>query len=183
LQEQLISSFYGDPPAPNAPFPDSTPLVITLDNTSTFYGVGPRFGLETACRVGSGFRLTGQLAGGLLVGQKQPAEYRFAATAPDLSAIGIDVNKEHIDSEKFTRVVYACDAKLGVAYERPLANGSTLEFEAGYLAALYTNPFGGYETNNNVLALQMGSLSTASMRQTNSDFTLSGVYFNGGVRW
>jgi hypothetical protein len=183
LQETLLSSFYGEPPAPNAPFPDSTPLVISLDNTSTFSGVGPRFGFESTYNATRRLRFTGQLGGALLVGQKQPAEYRFSATAPDLAAIGIADNEEWISSEKFTQVVYSCDAKLGVGYVHPLANGSTLEFEAGYLAAVYTDPFGGYETNDNVLGLQIGSLSTASMRHTLSDFTLNGVYFNGGVRW
>ena len=51
------------------------------------------------------------------------------------------------------------------------------------MAALYNNPFAGYATNDNILALQIGSLSTASMRQTQSDFTLNGAYLTGGYKW
>jgi len=40
-----------------------------------------------------------------------------------------------------------------------------------------------FRSPNNVLALQIGSLSTASMRHTLSDFTVNGPYFTGGFEW
>lgn len=58
-----------------------------------------------------------------------------------------------------------------------------LTLDGGYLAAFHANPFSGYETNNNVLALQIGSLSTASMRHTLSNFTADGFYLNAGLKW
>ena len=77
LQEELISNFHGLPPAPNAPFPDSVPLLISLNNTSTYWGVGPRFGIDTTYKSPSGLRFTANFAGDLLVGRKQPAQYLF----------------------------------------------------------------------------------------------------------
>jgi len=183
LQEQLVANFHGLPPAPNAPFPDSVPLLISLNNTSTYWGVGPRFGIDTTYKARHGLRLTANFAGALLVGRKQPAQYLFTATAPDLAAIGIDVNEEFISSDKYTEVISAFDGKLGIGYSYRFRRGSIFTLDAGYLASVFSNPFSGYETNDNVLALQIGSLSTASMKQTQSDFTLNGCYLTAGYQW
>jgi Legionella pneumophila major outer membrane protein precursor len=183
LQERMVSSFFGAPPAPDAVFPESVPLELSLNNTSSFWGIGPRFGFEAARETPSGFRFTGQLAGALLIGQTQPAQYLFTATAPDLALVGIPVNEERISSDRFTQVVYAGDAKLGIGYARSLSGGSVLTVDGGYLAAIYLNPFSGYETNENILALQIGSLSSGSVRQTLSDFTANGFYLNAGLKW
>lgn len=183
VQEQLVSNFYGWEPPANAPFPESVQRWISLNNTSNFWGIGPRVGLDTACRLGGGWRVTGNFAGALLMGRKQPAQYYFRATAPDLAAIGIDENVEFIASDKFSDVVTAFDARLGLAWTHQTQRGGFYSVEAGVMAAVYNNAFMGYETNNNVLALQIGSLSTASMRQSESDFTLQGFYLNGGYKW
>jgi hypothetical protein len=183
LKEQLVSNFYGAPPDPDAMFPENVPLWISLDNTSTFSGVGPRLGFDTTLQTAYGFRFTSQLAGALLIGRTQPAQYLFAATSPELAAFDIPVNYEGIYSEAFTHVVYAATARLGIGYLRPLASGSLLTIDAGYQAALYINPFSGYETNDNVIAIQFGSLSTASMRHTLSNFSLDGFYLNAGLMW
>ncbi len=171
LQEQLVSSFFGVPGT-------SVPLFISLNNTMTYAGVGPRFGLDTAYEIPRGFRLTGQLAGALLIGEKQPSQYLFTATSPELAAVGIQVNHEHISSADFIQVVYTCDTRMEIGF-----NGSRYNLEAGYMAAIYIDPFSGYETNNNVLPLQIGSLSTASMRHTLSNFTVNGLYLTGGFKW
>ena len=173
LQERLVSSFFGAQPDPNAAFPLSVPLLISLDNTSTYSGAGPRFGLDTAYEIPRSFRLTGQLAGALLLGRKEPSQYLFTATAPDLALVGIAVNEERIGSKDFAQVVYSCDAKLGIGW-----NGSTFNFEACYIVATFIGPFSGY-----VLPLQIGSLSTASMRHTLSDFTVNGLYLTGRYTW
>jgi Legionella pneumophila major outer membrane protein precursor len=184
LQERLYSSFFGAPPAPDAVFPESVPLSISLNNTTSFWGVGPRFGLDTAYQTPGGFRFTAQLAGALLIGQTQPAQYEFTATAPELAAIGIPVNREFISSQSFSHVVYATNAKLGIGYSRVLPSGARLTVDGGYLAAIYLSPFSGYETNENILALQIGSLSTGSMKHIPlSDFSLNGFYLNAGLTW
>jgi hypothetical protein len=183
MREQLVSSFFGAPPGPDAEFPRSVPLSLSLDNASSFWGFGPRCGLDTTYEVGYGFHVAGQLAGALLIGRKQPSEYLFTATAPELAAIGIAVNRELIRSDSFTQVVYSVNARLGIGYCHSFCNGTTFMLEAGYMAAIFTDPFSAYETNNNVLPLQIGSLSTASMRHTLSAFTANGFYLTGGYRW
>ncbi len=183
VQERLVSSFFGAPPAANAVFPDNVPLYLSLNNTSTFSGVGPRLGFENSYQTPSGLRFTSQLAGALLIGQTQPSQYLFTATAPGLASIGIPVNNEGIYSNRLTHVVYAANAKLGLGYSRVLSNGSVFTFDGGYLAAVLVNPFAGYETNSNILAIQIGSLSSGSIRQTLSNFSANGFYLNAGLQW
>ena len=164
-------------------FPNSVPLYLSLNNTSSFSGVGPRFGFDTTYEIPRGFRFTGQLAGALLIGQTQPSQYLFTATAPDLAAIGIPVNNEGIYSDRLTHVVLASNANLGMGYSRALRNGSIFTIDGGYLAAVFVNPFAGYETNSNILALQIGSLSSGSIRQTLSNFSANGFYLTAGLTW
>jgi hypothetical protein len=183
LQEKVVSSFFGVPPGPLATFPQSVPLMISLDNTSRFWGVGPRLGIDSSYRIPYGFSVNGQLGTALLIGRTQPAQYLFNATSPELAAAGIAANPEHISSSTFTQVVYSANAKIGLGYTRAVSNRHTFSLELGYLASIFVNPFSGYETNNNVLALQIGSLSTASVRHTLSNFTLNGIYGNAGFKW
>ncbi len=184
LREQLNSTFYGVEPSPTAPFPENTQLSIALNNTTSFWGVGPRFGFDSSYLTKRGLRLTGQLAGAALIGQTQPAQYQFAATSPDLALLGIAVNREYVASSAFSHVVYAANAKLGIGYTRVLRGGSVFTFDTGYLAAIYFNPFAGYETNENILALQIGSLSSGSIRHIQqSNFSLNGFYLNAGLNW
>lgn len=181
LREQLISTFYNAPNIVPVPpviaIPDPTLRYITLNNTSTYTGVGPRLGLSTACNLPYGFTVVGQLSGAIMEGQMQPAQYSFAAVFQNV------VNSEQISSGKVSQVVYASDAKLGVGYSHPLPNDSVLNFEAGFKAAVFLHPFSTYETSTNVLPLDIGSLSTNSMRHTPSNFTLSGFYATCGLQW
>jgi hypothetical protein len=183
LQERLYSSFYGAPPDPHAPFPLSVPILLSLNNSTIFNGAGPRFGLDTTYNLPRGFRLTGRVAGAALIGRSKPAQYVLTATSPELAGLGIPVNREFISSTAFTQVVYAFNAKLGAGYTYVFSNGWTANIEGGYMAALFIKPFSSYETNNNVLPLQIGSLSTASMRHTLSDFTLNGLYSSASLKW
>ena len=181
LREQLISTFYNDPnidPIPPVIAPPNTSLrSISLNNTSTFTGVGPRLGLTTAHNLSHGFTFVGQLSAAILAGWMQPAQYSFNAIFEDA------VNSEQISSHRVTQVVYASDAKLGLGYSRLLGNGSILNIESGFKAAIFINPFSTYETSTNVLPLDIGSLSTNSMRHTPSNFTLNGLYVNATILW
>jgi len=181
LREQLVSTFFNDPNINPVPpvmaTPDPTLQYISLNNTSTYTGVGPRLGFNTAYTVMEGFTLVGQLSGAILGGWMQPAQYSFAAVFDDV------VNREAITSRSVAQVVYATDAKLGGGYTRQLRSGSIVKAEAGYKAAVFINPFSTYETSTNVLPLDIGSLSTNSMRHTPSNFTLSGFYVTGSVQW
>jgi len=181
LKEQLISTFYNDPnidPVPPVVGPANTALrSISLNNTSTFNGLGPRLGLSTTHNLSRGFTFVGQLSGAVLAGWMQPAQYTFVA---DLAN---GVNPEQISSQSVSQVVYASDAKLGGGYSRQMRNGSLLNIECGFKAAIFVNPFATYETSTNVLPLDIGSLSTNSMRHTPSNFTLNGFYATGSFQW
>ncbi|MBX9792342.1 MAG: hypothetical protein K2Y37_25865 [Pirellulales bacterium] len=181
LREQLISTFYNDPTINPVPpvvaIPDPTLQYISLNNTSTYSGLGPRLGLATACNLPLGFTCVGQLSGALLGGWMQPAQYSFEAVFDNA------VNREQIGARTVSQVVYASDAKLGLGYARVLGNGSIVRIESGFQAAVFIHPFATYETSTNVLPLDIGSLSTSSMRHTPSNFTLLGCYLNCGLQW
>lgn len=181
LREQLVSTFYNDPnisPIPPVIGPPNVNLnYITLNNTSLFTGLGPRLGLNSTFNLPRGFTFVGGLSGAILAGWMQPAQYSFTAVFVDAT------NIEQIKSNKVSQVVYTSDAKLGLGYSRPLGNGSILSFESGFRAAIFLHPFSTYETSTNVLPLDIGSLSTNSMRHTPSNFTLSGFYANCSLKF
>ena len=181
LREQLISTFYNDPNIDPVPpvfaVPNPSLRFISLNNTSTYAGLGPRLGLIDTFNLSHGFTFVGQMSGAILGGWTQPAQYSFAAVFQDV------VNSEQISSGSVSQVVYAGDAKLGVGYSRPLRNGSVLNIESGFKAVVFINPFSTYETSTNVLPLDIGSLSTNSMRYSQSNFTLSGFYATCSLQW
>lgn len=181
LREQLVSTFYNDPniePVPPVVAPGVPGLKsITLNNTSTYSGLGPRLGFASAFNLPWGFRLLGQLSGAVLAGRTQPAQYSFSAVLSN------EINHEQISSGSVAQVVCAGDAKLGLGYSCEFANGGVLSCECGFKAALFIDPFSTYETSTNVLSLDIGSLSTNSMRHTPSNFTLNGLYATCGWQW
>lgn len=181
LQQQLISTFYNDPsidPEPPVVAPANPDLqYITLNNTSTFTGAGPRLGLTSQHILPRGFTFVGELSGAVLAGSMQPAQYSFAGVYEDRADI------EQIKSLPVTQVVWTGDTKLGLGYKRTLARGSILTLESGFKAAVFVNPFSTYETSTNVLPLDIGSLSTNSMRHTPSNFTLNGWYASCSLQW
>lgn len=180
LRERLISTFYNDPNIVPVPpvvaIPDPDLQYISLNNTSTYTGAGPRLGLNATYNLFRGFTFVGQLSGAILQGRMQPAQYSFTAVFDDV------VNSEQIKSRSATQVVYASDAKLGLGYSRPLGR-ALLEIESGFKTAVYMDAFSTYETSTNVLPLDIGSLSTNSMRHTPSNFTLGGFYASTSLRW
>ncbi len=181
LEERLVSTFYNDPsidPVPPVVAPANPDLeYIRLNNTSTFTGAGPRLGLSTAHSLPRGFNLVGELSGAVLAGSMQPAEYSFQGVYKDR------VDAEKIAGSAVSQVVWTGDTKLGIGYTRQTARGGLLSLETGFRAAVFVNPFATYETSTNVLPLDIGSLSTNSMRHTPSNFTLNGWYASGSLQW
>jgi hypothetical protein len=181
LQQQLVSTFYNDTsinPAPPAfAIPDPALHYITLNNTTSYSGAGPRLGLTAAQNVCGGLTLVGQLSGAVLAGSMQPAQYVFQGVFEN------NIDAEAITSRRVNQVVYATDAKLGLGYNGLLGNRFPVRIESGFKAALFVNPFATYETSTNVLPLNIGSLSTNSMRHTPSNFTLNGWYATASVQW
>ncbi|MDZ4821779.1 MAG: Lpg1974 family pore-forming outer membrane protein [Planctomycetota bacterium] len=181
LRQQLISRFHNNPNIVPVPpviaIPDPNLRYVQLDNTSTYSGVGPRLGISSRNKLPHRFTFVGELSGAILAGWMQPAEYSFSGVFVDA------VDTEQISSSGVSQVVYTGDAKLGLGYLHTLDNGSLLKIESGFKAAVFIDPFSTYETSTNVLPLDIGSLSTNSMRHTPSDFTLSGFYANVSLQW
>ncbi|KGP63364.1 membrane protein [Legionella norrlandica] len=171
IEEELISTFRGF----------SLPI-LSLNNTSTYKGVGPRLGFHNSYNIKNGFNLVGQLAGAVLYGRMQPAQYQFTGTSEQLIIARIFVNREGLANPSVNQLVPALDAKLGLSYLYALKQGYELNFEAGYMGALYFNPLSSYETNTNVIALDTGSLSTSSAKHTQSDFSIGGPYITVSLR-
>jgi hypothetical protein len=181
LREQLISKFFNDPNINPVPpviaIPDPTLQYVSLNNTSSYSGIGPRLGLASMFELPWGFNCVGQFTGALYGGWMQPAQYSFEGVFDNA------VDREAITSRGVSQVVYATDAKLGLGYAWTMGSGSILRIESGFRAALFINPFSTYETSTNVLPLDIGSLSTSSMRHTPSNFTLMGCYLNCGFQF
>lgn len=171
IEEKLISTFRGF----------SLPI-LSLNNTSTYKGVGPRLGFNNSYSIVHGVNLVGQLAGSVLYGRMQPAQYQFTGTSQQLIIAGIFVNREGLGNPGVNQLVPALDAKIGLSYLYTLKQNYQLNFEAGYMGALYFNPLSSYETNNNVIALDTGSLSTASAKHTQSNFSIGGPYVTVSLR-
>lgn len=181
LQQRLISTFYNNPnvdPEPPVVAPANPDLeYITLNNTSTFTGAGPRLGLTSQHTLPWGFNFVGELSGAVLAGSMQPAQYSFAGVYENA------VDTEQIRSQRVAQVVWTGDTKLGLGYKHQLKRGSILSLESGFKAAVFVNPLSTYETSTNVLPLDIGSLSTNSMRHTPSNFTLNGWYASCSLQW
>lgn len=161
IEEHLTSEFDGDP----------APPLITFNNKSTFWGIGPRLGLSSRFELCGGLQFIGEMAPALLFGRMQPAQYHFGGSSEALEAVDIAVNREHISSKRVSNTVFAFDAHLGLAYDYCFCDCYHLILEAGYMGVIYLNPLSGYETNENVLPLELGSLSTGSMKHVQSNFS------------
>lgn len=166
IKEEISSTFQHPTPPP----------LITLDNTSTYLGMGPRLGFTNAYTLWREFHFVGEWAAALLFGSMQPAEYHFTGSSTALSAIHISSNRESISSKSVMQVVPAFETKLGLNYSYHFRCRPVLTLEAGYMGAIYINSLSGYETNENVLPLELGSLSTGSMKHVQSNFSVNGPY-------
>ncbi len=173
IQQQLVSTFKGNP----------TPPTISLDNKSKFKGIGPRLGFTTSYKLYKSFQFLGEFGVGLLFGSMQPAQYYFKGSSSALKDLGISVNHEKISSKTISQTVPSLDAKLGFKYGYAFCKQYILSIEAGYMGAFYNNPLSGYETNENILPLELGSLSTGSMKHVQSDFSVNGPYANLSLKF
>lgn len=172
IREKLLSNFRN---------PSNLPR-ISLNNTSTYTGIGPRLGFNCAYEICGGFNFIGELAGALLFGRLQPAQYKFSGSSEALALIGITSNDESVSSERVSETVPSLDVKLGLNYTDTLC-GCSFTLEAGYRGAIYINALSGYESATNVLPLELGSLSTNSMKHIRSDFSVNGPYLELDIKF
>ncbi len=166
IKEEISSTFQHPIPPP----------LITLNNTSTYLGMGPRLGLGNFYTLYPHFHFLGEFSGALFFGSLQPAQYEFTGSSAALTAVGISTNREKIESKSVSQVVPAFEAKLGLNYNYEFCNCWVLSMEAGYMGAVYINALSSYETNENILAVELGSLSTGSMKHVQSNFSVNGPY-------
>lgn len=166
IKQKLLSTFQ---------HPSSLPK-ISLENTSTYLGMGPRLGFGNTYTLYKDFRFVGELAAGLLFGSMQPAQYKFTGSSSALNDIGIHANREEISSKNVMQVVPSLETKLGLNYAYHFNNCYVLTIEGGYTGAIYINVLSSYETNENILPLELGSLSTGSMKHVQSNFSVNGPY-------
>jgi hypothetical protein len=173
LKEEINSTFHGLPALP----------IFNFNNTSTYNGVGPRLGFNNNYEFYRGIHLVGQLAGSVLYGRMQPAQYKFTGTSIELILAGINVNHEGLSNPSVSQLVPALDAKIGLSYTYRIKQASELTLEFGYMGAMYVDALSSYETNNNVIAIDSGSLSTASAKHTQSNFSVGGPYITAHLRY
>ncbi len=166
IKERLTSTFQHPAPPPS----------LLLENTSTYLGMGPRLGLVNVYTLYSTFRFIGEFAAGLLFGSMQPAEYKFTGSSASLEAVGVSSNRESVQSKSVSQVVPSLEGSLGLDGSYHFCRGYILTLEVGYMGAIYLNALSGYETNENILPLELGSLSTGSMKHVQSDFSVNGPY-------
>ncbi|HHT0594519.1 TPA: Lpg1974 family pore-forming outer membrane protein [Legionella anisa] len=172
LKEEINSTFNG---LPNLP-------IFNFNNTSTYNGIGPRLGLNNTYRLYHKVHLVGQLAGSILYGKMQPAQYKFTGTSIELILAGINVNYEGLSNPGVNQIVPALDSKLGLSYTYLIKQTSQLTVELGYQGAVYFDALSSYETNTNVIAIDSGSLSTSSAKHTHSNFSVGGPYITINIR-
>jgi len=126
---------------------------------SKFDGIGPRAGVDTSYDFGNGVSLVGDTAFGLLIGdQKFTRTETFADGAGNASSI---VGTAKTDNA----IVPEAEAKLGVRYTHPLAQGD-LSAEAGYQVVNYWDALTSTDTDTSLVT---------------DNFGYNGVYF--GLKW
>jgi hypothetical protein len=172
LKEEINSTFHG---LPNLP-------IFNFNNTSSYNGIGPRLGLNNTYDIYHKIHLVGQLAGSVLYGKMQPAQYKFTGTSMELILAGINVNYEGLSNPGVNQLVPALDAKLGLSYTYLIKQTSQLTIELGYMGAVYFDALSSYETNTNVIPIDSGSLSTSSAKHTHSNFSVGGPYITVNIR-
>lgn len=126
----------------------STAGILFTAGETKFNGIGPRVGSDMSFDLGNGFAIYGNGAMALLVGDND-----FNATS---NLLGFAVNGSK------TTVIPELEAKLGVTYTYPMAQGD-LTLDAGYMWVDYIN------------SQQFG------FNDTRTDFALHGPYI--GLKW
>ena len=127
---------------------------------SKFDGVGPRLGMDSSYSFGNGLSLFGNVAGSLLVGDLKLTQTQTSTSG---NGTGDVVSQINTTTSANNSIVPEAEAKLGVRYTKPLAQGD-LSAEVGYQVANYWNAV-NYTT------------STADT----SDFGYDGIFF--GLKW
>jgi hypothetical protein len=124
---------------------------------SKFSGIGPRAGADTNYAFGNGVSIFGNFAAGLLIGDLSTD---ITVDATDTEGTVTDEATE--DASSSNSIVPEAEAKLGVAYTKPMAQGD-LKIEAGYELVNYWdastingNDYNSEETSFNYQGIFLG---------------------------
>jgi len=93
---------------------------------SDFEGIGPRFGIDTAVHLGSGFSIVGTMAGSLLIGDVDSKYQSFSDNVTNIYKNGDG-----------TRVIPELDARIGVDYMYAFTPTTSANIQLGYQVVNY----------------------------------------------
>jgi Legionella pneumophila major outer membrane protein precursor len=155
---------------------DVTPAIIPspivfpreeIVQRTTFTGVGPRLGFDMTVPL-SGFALSSELAGGVLLGSSRSSysDHFFTFIVPgdeiDREKLGTQL-KTHIETSPFINL------KLGLAYSWNFMDRTKLTLDVGYMAFHYFNAATTFRHATN---------SSAIFIKQVHDITVAGPYIN-----
>ena len=132
--------------------------------TSSFQGIGPRAGIDTAVHLGKGFSIVGTMAGSLLVGN---VDGKYTET--DTSGAGGPTPITTVDTVKTgdsTQVVPELDARIGVDYMHAFNPATSMNIQLGWQVVNYFDV-------SNVDLVDMGTPNTVN---NSEDFGYHGPY-------
>lgn len=130
---------------------------------SSFDGIGPRVGMDSAYAFGNGLSVFGNVAAALLVGD---LKYNTNDIRTNANGTGTTANTYNSSSTNDNAIVPEMDLKLGLNYTKSLAQGD-LTAEVGYEVANYWN--------SSVVA------DTTANGSDKTDFGYDGIFF--GLKW
>lgn len=131
------------------------------NNESKYTGIGPRAGADTSYCFGNGVSIFGDFAAALLIGDLE------TTTSTDSVSAGTLTNTTSSTSSVSNAIVPEAEARLGLAYTKPMAQGD-LRVEAGYEL---TNYWDASTVNG----------STANATADETSFNYQGIFL--GLKW
>jgi hypothetical protein len=180
LREELKSTYSGNNTAPFA-----GTFTLNQDIMSSFFGLGPRFGLDGGFTSDCGLGFYGEAAGSALIGSMRSHTGFLNNSSQLVDIFGQINNAQLITDQNTVQVVPGFDAKLGLTYKHVVGNNVMLSIGAGYQAAVYMNAISEYVPGRLVTGepLQTGGIFVDTMSHRLSNYTVQGPYLNFSVKF
>ena len=162
------------PVVTNTNFVGSGSVAARVRRKTTYWGIGPRIGVNGQFGLGAGgFHIFGSVAGALLYGRYKDERKINAAlnvASPPLGTVfGVGVTSK--DKSKY-KVVPNLEGELGLGYTFSAGSGSTLSIQAGYRADAYWGAGGDAD----VYALSFNGNDFGSKGSSSSDYLFHGPF-------
>ena len=155
-----------------------------ITSRSKYNALGMRFGMDGEYQGFYNINFVGSLAGNIYIGKNEPRTFSRGA-GNILERSGISENYQYITHKKYTQVVPAVDAKLGVKYSKQFSNEKLFSLELGYMSSLYVNAIQSYVPSTYVpasLGIVSGSFFLQSLIKTTENFSLDGPYLTFSLK-